>query len=84
MAEMTDEELDKAADAEWQREISSTTPEMREVAMDAAVRAFQSSIGEQGGDVTDFLAACQMLSHALGEFHARLEDTLPSLPNEIN
>ena len=75
------EQAQRAADAEYQRQLDATNPAQRSKALHVALRAFQAALAIQGVDeVNDYLALCDLLAQALNEYGDDLEtDLTPSI-----
>lgn len=69
-------QAERAAAAEWQRQINATDEEQRRDALYVAVRAFQAALEIHGAEVTDYLALLALLELALDEYGETVEAEL--------
>jgi hypothetical protein len=68
------QQAERAADAEYERQVNETTRERRSKALHVEIRAFQATLAIEGAnEVNDYLALCELLGEALGEYGDGLE-----------
>jgi hypothetical protein len=76
---------ERAADAEYERQVHETSPEQRSRALHVALRAFQATLAIEGAnEVNDYLALCELLGEALDEYGDGLASDLAGTPNNVH
>ena len=78
------EQAERAAAAEYDRQVHQTTPRQRSRALFVAIRAFQATLAIDGAEVNDYLALCELLGEALDEYGDGLESDLAGIPNIVH